>query len=39
MLPVLLDRAMGEKDLKEGTTIMLLSHGEGASGGGMLYRV
>ena len=39
MLPVLLDRAMGEEHLKEGTTIMLLSHGEGASGGGMLYRV
>jgi len=39
MLPVLLDRAMGQNELKEGTTIMLVSHGEGASGGGMLYRV
>jgi 3-oxoacyl-[acyl-carrier-protein] synthase-3 len=39
MLPLLLDAAMGGNDLKEGTTIMLLSHGEGASGGGMLYRV
>jgi 3-oxoacyl-[acyl-carrier-protein] synthase-3 len=39
MLPLLLDKAMAESILKEGTTIMLLSHGEGASGGGMLYRV
>jgi 3-oxoacyl-[acyl-carrier-protein] synthase-3 len=39
MLPLLLDKAFAENSLKEGMNIMLISHGEGASGGGMIYRV
>lgn len=37
MLPLLLDATL--RDLPEGTNIMLISHGEGASGGGLIYRV
>ena len=39
MLPVLLDTAYQEKRLADGATLMLISHGEGASGGGLIYRV
>lgn len=39
MLPVLLDKAYTENQLKQGMNVMLISHGEGASGGGMIYRV
>ncbi len=39
MLPALLDRAYCDGLAKPGTTILLISHGEGASGGGMIYRV
>jgi 3-oxoacyl-[acyl-carrier-protein] synthase-3 len=37
MLPLLLDGAL--REAAPGTTIMLISHGEGASGGGLIYRV
>jgi 3-oxoacyl-[acyl-carrier-protein] synthase-3 len=37
MLPLMLDGAL--RGLPAGTTIMLISHGEGASGGGLIYRV
>jgi 3-oxoacyl-[acyl-carrier-protein] synthase-3 len=39
MLPALLDKAYREGLARPGTTIMLISHGEGASGGGLIYRV
>jgi 3-oxoacyl-[acyl-carrier-protein] synthase-3 len=39
MLPLLLDRALSDGTALPGTRIMLISHGEGASGGGMIYRV
>ncbi len=39
MLPILLDRAFSENHLQTGTHVMLISHGEGASGGGLIYRV
>ena len=39
MLPILIDRAFDEGRLKQGMNIMLISHGEGTSGGGMIYRV
>jgi len=39
MLPLLLDKAYTENRLKQGMNVMLISHGEGASGGGMIYQV
>jgi len=39
MLPVLLDKAYREDRLRDGATVMLISHAEGASGGGLIYRV
>ncbi|MBN1480040.1 ketoacyl-ACP synthase III [candidate division KSB1 bacterium] len=39
MLPILLDKAFREQRVQEGQTIMLISHGEGASGGGIIYKV
>lgn len=39
MLPGLLDHGFSEGLFKPGTRIMLISHGEGASGGGMIYRI
>jgi len=39
MLPVLLNKAFRDNLLSPGMKIMLLSHGEGASGGGIIYRV
>jgi len=39
MLPILLDKLYTEERLQSGMTVMLISHGEGASGGGMIYRV
>lgn len=39
MLPLLLDKAYSENRLKQGMNVMLISHGEGASGGGMIYQV
>jgi len=39
MLPILVDRAFADGRLKKGMNIMLISHGEGASGGGMIYQV
>jgi 3-oxoacyl-[acyl-carrier-protein] synthase III len=39
MLPILLDRAFSENLLQPGMHVMLISHGEGASGGGLIYRV
>jgi 3-oxoacyl-[acyl-carrier-protein] synthase-3 len=37
MLPLLLDATL--RDAPAGANIMLISHGEGASGGGLIYRV
>jgi 3-oxoacyl-[acyl-carrier-protein] synthase-3 len=39
MLPLLLDAAFARGRLREGMHVMLISHGEGASGGGLIYRV
>lgn len=39
MLPLLLDQVFRDHRLQPGMTVMLISHGEGASGGGMIYRV
>ena len=39
MLPILLDKAYQEDRLRDGMMVMLISHGEGASGGGLIYRV
>lgn len=39
MLPCLLDKAFMDGILKAGMNIMLFSQGEGASGGGLLYRI
>ena len=39
MLPVLLDRAFADHHLHAGVNIMLISHGEGASGGGLIYQI
>jgi 3-oxoacyl-[acyl-carrier-protein] synthase-3 len=39
MLPLLLDKGFREGHFQPGATIMLISHGEGASGGGLIYRV
>lgn len=39
MLPALLDRAFQQGRLPAGSRVMLISHGEGASGGGLIYQV
>ena len=39
MLPILLDHAFSENRLQPGMHVMLISHGEGASGGGLIYQV
>lgn len=39
MLPLLLHKAFSEGRVEAGIHIMLISHGEGASGGGLIYRV
>jgi 3-oxoacyl-[acyl-carrier-protein] synthase-3 len=39
MLPILLDKAFQDDRLESGMNVMLISHGEGASGGGMIYRI
>jgi 3-oxoacyl-[acyl-carrier-protein] synthase-3 len=39
MLPGLLNKGFEAGDFTKGMNIMLLSHGEGAEGGGVLYRV
>lgn len=39
MLPILLDQAFREGRLGAGKRVMLISHAEGASGGGMIYQV
>ena len=39
MLPILLDKALREHKVQTGQHIMLISFGEGASGGGLMYRV
>ena len=38
-LPILLDKAYREHRLRDGMNVMMISHGEGASGGGFIYRV
>lgn len=38
MLPLLIDHGLATGRLQPGMTMMLISHGEGASGGGLLYR-
>lgn len=39
MLPLLLDHGFGTGKIQKGMNIMLISHGEGLSGGGILYKV
>jgi 3-oxoacyl-[acyl-carrier-protein] synthase-3 len=39
MLPALLDKAFSDNRLKQDMNVMLISYGEGVSGGGMIYRV
>lgn len=39
MLPILLDKGFREKQFQPEENIMLISHGEGANGGGLIYRV
>jgi len=39
MLPLLLDDAMKTKQIHKNQIIMMLSHGEGACGGGIIYRI
>ncbi len=39
MLPLLLHKGFQEGRLQAGQHVMLISHGEGASGGGLIYRV
>ncbi len=39
MLPILFDHTLHEGKIKAGMNLMLISHGEGASGGGVIYRV
>ncbi|NUM33897.1 MAG: ketoacyl-ACP synthase III [Candidatus Brocadiae bacterium] len=39
MLPLLLDRALRTQRIYAGAKVMLLSHGEGINGGGMIYSV
>lgn len=38
MLPILIDKAKNAGRMQPGVVVMLISHGEGASGGGMIYR-
>jgi 3-oxoacyl-[acyl-carrier-protein] synthase-3 len=39
MLPLLLDSGWKSGRIQPGMNIMLISHGEGISGGGMIYKV
>jgi 3-oxoacyl-[acyl-carrier-protein] synthase-3 len=39
MLPLLIDYGLRSGRIEEGMNIMLISHGEGFSGGGLIYRV
>ena len=39
MLPILLDTAFKTLPVQPGMNILLISHGEGASGGGLIYQV
>jgi 3-oxoacyl-[acyl-carrier-protein] synthase-3 len=39
MLPILLDTAYKKHLVQPGSNIMFISHGEGASGGGMIYQI
>ena len=39
MLPILLNKALQNNNVQSGQHIMLISFGEGVSGGGMIYRV
>jgi 3-oxoacyl-[acyl-carrier-protein] synthase-3 len=39
MLPLLLDYGLQSGRIQPGMNLMLISHGEGASGGGIIYRV
>lgn len=39
MLPLLLDNGFATGQIQKGMNIMLISHGEGLSGGGILYKV
>lgn len=39
MLPLLLDYGFRSGRIQKGMNIMLISHGEGSSGGGLIYRV
>lgn len=39
MLPLLIDHGFRSGRIQKGMNIMLISHGEGFSGGGLIYRV
>ena len=39
MLPLLIDKAISTGKVVEGMNIMMISHGEGISGGGIIYKV
>ncbi len=39
MLPLLIDFGLGSGKIQKGMRIMMISHGEGMSGGGLIYRV
>lgn len=39
MLPLLLDHGFQSGEIQSGMNIMLISHGEGISGGGLIYKV
>jgi len=39
MLPLLIDKGISTGKIAEGMNVMMISHGEGISGGGIIYRV
>lgn len=39
MLPLLIDKAISSGEIVEGMNVMMISHGEGLSGGGIIYKV
>jgi 3-oxoacyl-[acyl-carrier-protein] synthase-3 len=39
MLPLLIDKGISTGKIVEGMNVMMISHGEGISGGGIIYKV
>jgi len=39
MLPLLIDHGFCSGKIQKGMNIMMISHGEGFSGGGLIYKV